>query len=326
MSFRPLTLLALLVGVGLLMYRTSDPAMWKFLEPGTKHEVPLSTTTTNAVSPPERTNDGPTDLDTEEAAAAIEESGAITDRGLSLQVEEMPLYWRIFGWVQHQSIAKLQKRAARDIPFNEFMQSPGPMRGQLVQLKLNVRRILKYDAPENPSGVQHVYEIWGWTDESQAWPYVVVVPELPAGMPVGEKVYERATFAGYFFKLQGYYAAGAGPNDKPLAAPLLIGRVDWPPSLAQAPSQPSYWPWIFVGGAMLIIGGNLLWWMWRRKAPQSRRQREFEPKSFAAGSEDSVDLGEDQNRTQERPRDDAQWLDSEWLFAIDRHKQDTNPI
>src|SRR5262249_50924891 len=133
---------------------------------------------------------------------------------------------------------------------------------------LNIRRILRYDAPPNPLGLKHVYEIWGWTDESQAWPYVVVAPEIPHGMPIGSKVYEQGTVAGYFFKLQGYYAAGAGPNDKPLSAPLILGRVDWQPTAkATATELPSYWLWTFIGGSVLIIGGNLAWWFWRRKTP-----------------------------------------------------------
>ena len=38
-------------------------------------------------------------------------------------------------------------------------------------------------------------------------------------------MHERVTFTGYFFKVQGYHEAGAGPRDKPLRAPLFIGRV-----------------------------------------------------------------------------------------------------
>jgi len=43
----------------------------------------------------------------------------------------------------------------------------------------------------------------------------VLTAHLPEGMPIGPNVYERAAFTGYFFKVQGYQAAGAG---------LLLGR------------------------------------------------------------------------------------------------------
>ena len=78
---------------------------------------------------------------------------------------------------------------------------------------MNVRRVLSYPAPENSAGIETVYEVWGFTRESQAWLYVVLTAELPPGMATGPNVDERATVAGYFLKLQGYHEAGAAPKD-----------------------------------------------------------------------------------------------------------------
>jgi hypothetical protein len=141
--------------------------------------------------------------------------------------EEMPAYWRVFNWVEHQSLSQLMGRSDQTAVLNQFIQRPDEQRGKLFQFDLNVRRVMSYDAPPNAAGIEKVYEVTGWTTESKAWLYVVLTAHLPEGMPVGPDVNERVSFAGYFLKLQGYHAAGAGPRDKPLVAPVLIGRMSW---------------------------------------------------------------------------------------------------
>ena len=72
---------------------------------------------------------------------------------------------------------------------------------------------------------------------------VVITPELPPGFPTGASVSQTATFHGYFFKLQGYFEAGAAPRSKPLQAPMFLGKLAWQP---QAPSainvERYFWP------------------------------------------------------------------------------------
>lgn len=274
-TLRPLSMLAILVVVGLMMTRASNPDTWRFLEKGfqSSDTSQVARMVYDSDSAAAKLPDGPVDDDSEEASAAAEEALAISDKGLQLGQEEMPLYWRLFGWVRRQSFSGLRQRAMNDAALNQFMLSPDATRGRLVQLKLNVRRILRYDAPENSAGVKDVYEIWGWTDESQAWPYVVVVPQLPAGMPIGSKVYERATFVGYFYKLQGYMAAGAGPNDKPLSAPLLIGRIAWQPAAVVKKSEADS-TWVCWLGAVAVIFGIVRLGVWRYNASKSTVKRQ----------------------------------------------------
>jgi hypothetical protein len=228
------SVVAMLIIIGMLLSRASDPMSWIWLtgKPA-DHEpavaVQADYVTSDDVSP------GPTDTDAEEREAAREQFQAITDRTLELSREEMPAYWRLFTWASHQSLAEMEKRANKNAVLNQFIQTPDEQRGKLFELDLNVRRVLSYDAPTNSADVNKVYEIWGWTTESKAWLYVVLTADLPAGMPMGPDVNERIKFAGYFLKVQGYHAAGAGPRDKPLAAPLLIGHVAWkktPPAAA----------------------------------------------------------------------------------------------
>jgi hypothetical protein len=210
-----------------------------------------------------------TDLDPEEWAAINYEFQAISDRTLTILPEEMPAYWRIFGWSGRQTLAEMQKRAKKLPLMNDFAMRPDEQRGKLFTLDLNVRRILSYPAPENAAGVTKVYEIFGWTNESQAWPYIVLTSQLPPGMPEGVDVFERARFTGYFFKLQGYHEAGAKPNASPLSAPLLIGQMSWLPSAPVAVNPPAP-PWvIWVGLAICgMIAVRLFMFMlsWRRGA------------------------------------------------------------
>ena len=203
---------------------------------------------------------GPTDVDEEEQEAAIEEFDALTDKTLEMHREEMPAYWRLLSWAEHQDISLLQKRAKKDVVFNDFIQSPDKYRGQLVALKLNVRRILGDDPGKNPLGLKRIYEVWGFTTESQAWLYVGVTGHIPEGMPIGPTIEEQVTFYGYFLKLQGYHEAGARPNARPLIAPVLVGKMVWRPSdFAHLRGQGQGlgdWLWILlVGGGIVILWG-----------------------------------------------------------------------
>jgi hypothetical protein len=268
-----MSMLTMLVVLGLIIAKAAQPGTWAWLasdeqgatnEPAakTKAEAPASAVPLGAqpvaAQPAEAVTAGPTDQDIEEQDGAAEQFMALTDGGIELGKEEMPAYWRLFSWTQHQSTAQLEKRAKREFVFNQFMRDPDEQRGKLFHVELNVRRVLAYDAPENKAGVKKVYEIWGWTTESQAWLYCALTPELPPGMPQGANIYERATFTGYFLKVQGYHAAGAGPRDKPLQAPLLIGRLTWSPSALAAAQAETDWDWLARQAA-----GQPGSWVWR---------------------------------------------------------------
>jgi hypothetical protein len=300
--------------LGMLIMRSRDPQTWVWLTGDQSSVLPEEkqaetrkiaaaqtkadqTKATNAkaeaeakpAEPVSPVTPGPTDLDDAEQESAIEEFQALTDRSMKLGPEEMPAYWRMFGWVQHQPFAELQKRSTKDVPMNEFVQSTDDQRGRLVTLDLNVRRVLSYDAPKNPAGIKKVYEIWGWTTESKAWLYCVVTPHLPPGMPVGSDVYEKVKFSGYFLKLQGYEAAGAGPDDKPLIAPLLVGRVAWQKSPLTKPEPVGMDPtWLIWGGGAVavFILGRIAIWFWGRGRRTEDRPRVVRSSTDPADVED----------------------------------------
>jgi len=274
-TLRLTSVIMLLVVIGLLMGRAADPASWVWLTGERQPNNPEIQLVANAA--PEQVTPGPTDTDPGEAAAAREQFQAITDHTLAMGREEMPAYWRLFNWVEHQSFDELSERADRSAVLNQFIQTPNEQRGKPFQLKLNVRRILSYDAPANSAGIEKVYEVWGWTTESKAWLYVVLTAHLPAEMPVGADVNESVNFVGYFLKDQGYQAAGAGPQDKPLAAPLLIGRVAWnPPPAPAAAAADGGWTQGIIATVLLIGAIGLgIWLFIPKQVGADRREKAF---------------------------------------------------
>jgi hypothetical protein len=82
-------------------------------------------------------------------------------------------------------------------------------------------------------GIDHYYEIEIFTDDSQNYPLVFCVRELPAGFPTGGDINVPVRIAGFFFKDWLYRARGSAqvesgtmePGERPQYAPLLIGKA-----------------------------------------------------------------------------------------------------
>ncbi|HEY4759893.1 MAG TPA: hypothetical protein VIH42_04870 [Thermoguttaceae bacterium] len=274
---RLMTMIFMLAVLFMLIHRSGEPNTWTWLadnKPASQIQNSPESSVEKEQEPSEKPTDandpkvstpapgGPTDQEPEEVDAIKEEFQAVSDGSISIQREEMPAYNRLLQWVQNQSLAEMKKRAQKNFVFTQFYQTPDKYRGQLFELELNVRRILEY-----PHNDMTLYEVWGWTSESRSWPYVGVVIDLPQGMPIGPEVYETATLVGYFFKLEGYMEAGAKPRDKPLQAPLFVGRLIWHPAVKpQVQSSDWYWGLFLLVGFLLfiIIRWGLLLWKPRR--------------------------------------------------------------
>lgn len=279
-----LTMVVLLGVVGLLMVQARNPANWKWFAgeqpaPNRPAETPRPAAAKAGGVPPGGTvAPGPTDEDPEQRADSTEEFQAVTDGTIGIQPEEMLAYWRLLLWTEHQSLETLQRRARANVFFTELMQFPEKFRGRLVTLDLNVRRVLAYDLDDTPLGKRRLYELWGFTEESKAWLYVAVTAHLPEGMAVGPEVEERVRLTGYFFKLQGYFEAGAKPRAPALRAPLLVGRLSRfaPPPGVQASPGDDWWTAAVLIGACLVLAvaiGTQLW-SGRRAARHEAVRRE----------------------------------------------------
>lgn len=281
---RLMSMVLLLAVLGTVVFRARQPETPPSLDdpvvlssPEPREELAQQTQARQKAAAAQPVSDGPTDEDPDQRADAAEEFEAVSDGTLGIQPEEMLAYWRLIFWTEHQSMETLQKRAVGRWVLNDFMQFPDKQRGKVVRLDLNVRRVLAYDVEQSPFGIKRLYEIWGWTDESKVWLYCVVTAHLPEGMPIGPDVEERARFAGYFFKLQGYHEAGAKPHARPLRAPLLVGRLQRYPSLTdrqQAPGSDWWAVGLAAGMCLLFAGAGLFQFLSSRKAARREAQRQ----------------------------------------------------
>lgn len=237
-------LMAILV-LWMFYERLKDPATWRGII--NDRELKAATPPADAPSAPENLVPGPNDLDPDEFAAIQDQFEAIDDRA-PLKPREMDAYWRLMGWSVTQPFAELEQRAHEDVSFAQLWEQPEKHRGKLIRLRLHIRRVLDYDAPQNPLGTAKVFEAWGWSDESLSFPYVVVMPEKPEQLPMGHEMRGEVVFVGYFFKIMSYKAF-----DNARGAPLLVGRARMASISKPAPSS-ALDPWIIP---LVVIGGTL---------------------------------------------------------------------
>lgn len=332
---RLFTMLAMLAVLWMMAARARDPDTWRWLtsdpEGGKKTErdpeiadhapPPAKALRPAAAESADVAVPGPTDEDPEELDAAREEFQAVSDRE-PLAVEEMPAYWRLMKWARAQSFDQLKKRAAAEargqpgghIFFTQVWEQPEKYRGKLLYLRLHLKRALAHEAPENALGVKQVYEAWGWTEESKSFPYLVVFPDRPAGLPLGPDIHEEAVFVGYFLKLMSYEAF-----DVRRAAPLVIGRLHWKENLARTAlrqNRPGYfWPVALGGGVLLLV--LVLRWVYLFRRPR-KRQRSVETASsprdeamvrWLEGAGEAPDFNEPDGASADPNRPSDSWLE-----------------
>lgn len=211
----------------------------------------------------------PAGISSEEWEAAGLEFEALTDSTLRCSAEEMPAYWRLLKWSVQQPDGGSERNRFSRVAFNELVNRPNRHRGAPVQVDLHICRIVSYAAPDNGLGIERLYEVWGWSDDSRGSLYVAITPELPPGMQTGEKVSERGTLLGYFYKVQGYLAAGSAPQACPSAAPLMIGRLErWTGPATVVAKTNELWP--AAGG--LLLAASFVWLLSHRPLFRSRHR------------------------------------------------------
>ncbi len=257
---RTLSLLMSLAVIAMMYSWMKEPATWQWLADIDESEVavnvPAGQVAPGSVPPvvPEVQEvivPGPNDLDPAEFKDFKSKLELVSD-GAPLRQREMSLYWRLVGWSRSDTFKKLESRADATNSYGQLWGQPSHYRGKLIRLRMHVHRILKYEAPENPLGLKDSYEIWGTTEDSLSYPYVVVVPEIPPGLKIGPKVRGEVVFVGYFLKFMGYTAF-----DKSRRAPLLLGRVRLVTPLAAPQPLNSPQTWLLVGGVLTaaVCGG-----------------------------------------------------------------------
>lgn len=214
---------------------------------------------------------GPTDLDPTEQEDIHTVLSLIRDGNQEMTKYDMPAYYQILNWVDHQSIELLRKRAKKDVHYSDFRKTPESMRLQIVELNLNVRQIVRYtNAPVN--GITQpmksleghpIFEVRGFTNEGGSNVYIGVVTELPKGMPIGDSLNENVKLVGYFFRLQGYIsqaqqleAEHSRRRPTPLQAPIIMGRLIWTPAPPENVAKAPVWLLLSIGSvaAVVVVG------------------------------------------------------------------------
>jgi hypothetical protein len=278
--WRLMTGILMLVVLCMLIWRTSDPGIWRWLA-ADKAPAPQTAAPAPKVSKPT----GPTDEDSEEADAAREEYQAVTDGGLQLGPEEMHAYDRLVFWVQNQTFARLWQRAKRHLAYTYLYDDAKNRRGQLIALEVDVR--LVRDAGKTDRGVA-LYEAWGAADQSLGRLYDLIVVDFPKPVPVDATLQQKAKFAGYFLKLKEYQPGTAQPGQRPEKAPVLIGRLEWTPE--PAPLVDNTPELIWGAGLLVVVAiGTLFWFLFFRP---KRERRSAPPRVVASSSGDAMPIDE----------------------------------
>jgi hypothetical protein len=336
---RLMLMIALLVVLFLAIQRSRRPESWAWLighddatgetqdsaatEPaqGAGADKPTSSNAVAAERKPDLAYDDefPPDQDDEEKEALAENLETVEDSDgkLGLQKLEMPAYWRLVDWAKRQTPEAMAKRKIEPITFDLLIRQPSKHRGQLARFDLNVRRVLKQPAEQgNPLGLDHVYELIGFSEEGSSRLYFCIVPDLPQGMPVGLSVDERVTFVGYFLKNQGFEHDHLNDAVKKKtfkdAGPLFIGRVVRQ-AMPAPPSQDPTWAWWLLGGAGAVMVAAMAGWIvkprWQRPTGASSpddAERKLELEKFMAPRLESWETGSElDGQSDEQFNDDS---------------------
>jgi hypothetical protein len=136
------------------------------------------------------------------------------------------------GWLEQEAE---KQQTEMPISVTDLFNHPSETRGKPVLLRGTAKRIVPTPVTDSevPSlfGIDHYYQIYFFTEQSQGNPIVVCVHSLPEGMPTGEAddFSEAVTVAAIPYKLW-VYETSAGRHD----APVLVGRSPvWHPKPAE---------------------------------------------------------------------------------------------
>ena len=179
-----------------------------------------------------------------------------------------------------------QNIPAEKISVVELFNRPQFQQGRLVQWAGYARRIerINIDDPEITQrfGMDHYYQIAFFTEDSQGNPLFFCIPEIPAGMPLGEEegFPVSLSISGFFYKTWAYRKIGDGGQaaesaKKPLTqlAPLLIGaKIHWFQA-QEKPGKPSRSLAPLYSSSFVFLTLAFLWILLRRFRSRSQPLR-----------------------------------------------------
>jgi hypothetical protein len=157
--------------------------------------------------------------------------------------------------------------------------NPQEQVGHLVRLEGTARRAVRIvvDGSTQKQSLAEYYELDVFTADSQNLPIVCLVPQLPAGFPVGDTIHAGVRLDGVFFKLWRYHTrktaqteGETAPQQASYTPVVMAATVTW---LKQATTPKSWWG-LAVGGVIfvLVIGGLLRMSLASRTRPQIHKE------------------------------------------------------
>jgi hypothetical protein len=159
--------------------------------------------------------------------------------------------------------------------------------GQLVVVDGAARRVVRVEGGASSDndgsrenvrrfGLDHYYELEVFTDDSQNYPLVFCVRQLPEGFPTGESIHVPVRIAGFFFKDWLYHARGGvgdgttAVSDPAQYAPLLIGSA---PLIIKETAASNLGRWIGGGLFLLALGAICVTAAWFARGDRAFRER-----------------------------------------------------
>lgn len=162
-------------------------------------------------------------------------------RSLRWTLADRTPFYETLAAVRRKNVAPNENRPENEIVADLFNR-PSENQGRAVRLRGRVRRanmILVDDADVRAAtGIDRYWQLYVFTNDSQGWPFVLCVPELPSEMKSGggKDYWVEIEFSGAFYKTWAYKtskiaenASDADPGENPnlwASVPLLIGGVD----------------------------------------------------------------------------------------------------
>jgi len=210
------------------------------------------------------------------------------------------------GQLLREADRKLKRDGKKRFSVVPLFNRPEEQFGRLIAFSGTARRVVRVrvDDPDIVArfGIDHYYQLYLFTEDSQSNPLVFCVPALPKGMPTGDdpRFAEYVRVAGFFFKTWAYHPSVPVEQSQPSGkrtqrwqlAPLLIGtRPVWYPREKPATNTLGS----AIAGGLFVLALLGVWLvLWRN----SRRDRKFHEetivKALAMDSGISLeDLGQD---------------------------------
>jgi hypothetical protein len=174
---------------------------------------------------------------------------AIQDRK-PVEVRESAAYAILLQRARETPPKELASQARRDVFWSQLWDRPQAYRGVPIHLEGTAKKVLTHEVGPAMSPKGRLYEVWFYSDENRTFPYVVSIEDPPPGLVIGHELHLRVKVDAYFFKLLRYHAA-----DVPRAAPMLVGRMQWIPALAEAPApMVELRNWSRKDGFVILLG------------------------------------------------------------------------